>query len=230
MTQGDRKIEDYGNEMKKVADALRDVGQVVSPSTLLLNLLRGLNSRYSTTADIIAGTAGMTFTTPLDQLKLKELHLENEAKVEATNALVASSSSGCSGADRRPPSRPQQPLPPQQQPQQGAGGSTGGQQQQQSSNGGQRRKRNNGRRSNGGGSGQQQQPRAPFPAGLWICINPQAFQGAQGFGGGGTGQWRGGQGLLGSHPQANAAYVSPSHAPASSSWAPSLKPIRLILF
>jgi hypothetical protein len=130
MTQGDRKIEDYGNEMKKAADALRDVGQAVSPSTLLLNLLCGLNSRYSTTADIIAGTTGMTFATALDQLKLKELHLENEAKVEATNALVASSSSACSGADCRPPSRSQQPLPPQQQPQQGAGVSTGGQQQQ----------------------------------------------------------------------------------------------------
>jgi hypothetical protein len=185
MTQGDRKIEDYGNEMKKAADALRNVGQAVSPSTLLLNLLRGLNSRYSTTADIIAGTAGMTFATALDQLKLKELRLESEAKVEATNALVASSSSGYSGANYRPSSHPQQPLPPQQQQQQqqGAGGSSGGQ-QQQPSNGGQRRKRNNGRRSNGGGSGQQQQPRAPFPAGPWICINPQAFQGAQGFGGG----------------------------------------------
>jgi hypothetical protein len=130
MTQGDRKIEDYGNEMKKAADALRNVGQAVSPSTLLLNLLRGLNSRYSTTADIIAGTAGMTFATALDQLKLKELRLENEAKVEATNALVASSSSACSGTDCRPPSRSQQPLPPQQQPQQGAGVSIGGQQQQ----------------------------------------------------------------------------------------------------
>jgi hypothetical protein len=92
MTQGDRKIEDYGNEMKKVADALHDVGQAVSPSTLLLSLLRGLNFCYNTTADIIAGTAGMTFATAVDQLKLKELRLENEAKVEATNALVASSS------------------------------------------------------------------------------------------------------------------------------------------
>jgi hypothetical protein len=119
MTQGDRKIEDYRNEMKKAADALRDVGQVVSPSTLLLNLLRDLNSRYNTTTDIIADIAGMTFATALDQLKLKELRLENEAKVEATNTLIASSSSGCSCADCLPPSHPQQP-------QQGAGGSTGG--------------------------------------------------------------------------------------------------------
>jgi hypothetical protein len=42
----------------------------------------------------------MTFSTALDQLKLKELRLENEVKVEATNALVASSS-GCSGYDCR---------------------------------------------------------------------------------------------------------------------------------
>jgi hypothetical protein len=69
----------------------------VSPSTLL-NLLRGVNSRFSTAADIITGTAGMTFSIALDQLKLKELCLENEAKVEAANALVASSSSGYSGA------------------------------------------------------------------------------------------------------------------------------------
>jgi hypothetical protein len=103
--------------MNKATDALRDVGQAVSPSTLLLNLLCSLNSRYSTTTDIIAGTAGMTFAIALDQLKLKELRIENEAKVRATNALVASSSSSCSGADCRPLSHPQQLLPPQQQPQ-----------------------------------------------------------------------------------------------------------------
>jgi hypothetical protein len=94
MTQVDRKIEGYRNEMKKALDALRDVSQAVSPSMLLLNLLRGLNSRYSTTADIIVSTAGMTFAIALDQLKLKELHLENEAKVEATMRTMCGSRTG----------------------------------------------------------------------------------------------------------------------------------------
>jgi hypothetical protein len=66
MTQGDLSVEDYGKKMKKAADALRDVGMPVDAPTLLLNLLRGVNSHYSTAADIIAGTAGMTFSTALD--------------------------------------------------------------------------------------------------------------------------------------------------------------------
>jgi hypothetical protein len=115
MTQGDLSVKDYGKKMKKAADTLRDVGMSVDAPTLLLNLLCGVNSRYSTAADIIAGTADMTFSTALDQLKLKELRLENEVKVEATNALVASSSSGCSGSDCRslsskPPQPPRQHL------------------------------------------------------------------------------------------------------------------------
>lgn len=64
--------------MKKVVDALRDVRQAVSPSTLL-SLLRGINSRFSTTgtaAEIIAGTTDMMFSTAIDQLKLKEFRLE----------------------------------------------------------------------------------------------------------------------------------------------------------
>ena len=54
--------------MKIAADALRDVGQPVSEATLVLNLLRGINKKFSNTADFIAGQKDMTFTTALDQL------------------------------------------------------------------------------------------------------------------------------------------------------------------
>jgi hypothetical protein len=206
MTQGDLSVEDYGKKMKKVVDALYDVGMPVDAPTVLLNLLRGVNSRFSTAADIITGTASMTFLTALDQLKLKELHLENEAKVEATNALVAlstssgstssgSTSSGCTcSACRSTTSQkpPQQSL--QQQPQQG---NSGGQQ---------RRRKNSGRRNGGG-----QQFCAPNSSGLWICINLQALQGA--LGGGNGGQWRGGQGVHGPPLQTNTAFGS-----SSTSW------------
>jgi hypothetical protein len=184
MTQGDLSVEDYGKKME-AADALRDVGMPVDVLTLFLNLLRGVNSRYSTTA--------------LYQLKLKELHLENEVKVEATKALVASSSSGCSSSDcRLSSSKP--PQLPQQQGNSGSGNGSGGQQ---------RHKKGNGGRRNGGGNGLQFH--APQPAGQWICINPLALQGALGSNGGGGVQWRGGQGILGPPPQANTAFQG-SHA------------------
>jgi hypothetical protein len=125
MTLGDLSIEDYGKKMKKAVDALHDVGLPVDAPTLLLNLLRGVNSHFSTATDIIAGTVGMTFSIALDQLKLKELRLENKAKVDATNALVArsnssgstsfgSTSSDCTGlvcrstTSQKPPQQSQQ--------------------------------------------------------------------------------------------------------------------------
>jgi hypothetical protein len=125
MTQGDLSVEDYGKKMKKAADALRDVGMPVDAPTLLLNLLCGINSRFSTAADIIAGTAGMTFSTALGQLKLKELLLENEAKVEATNTLIVlstlsgstssgSTSSGCTDSARRSTTSQKPPQQSQQ--------------------------------------------------------------------------------------------------------------------
>ena len=87
--------------MKVAADALHDVDQPVSEATLILNLLRAINPRFSATADFIAGQKDMTFTTALDQLGLKELRLANEAQVAAATALVAFSRSiGCSSSSR----------------------------------------------------------------------------------------------------------------------------------
>jgi hypothetical protein len=56
MTQGNLSVEDYGKKMKRAVDALRAVGQPVAESTLVLNLLRGVNPLYSTTGDFIAAT------------------------------------------------------------------------------------------------------------------------------------------------------------------------------
>jgi hypothetical protein len=49
--------------MKIAADALRDVGHPVSEANLVVNLLHGINPRFSTTADLIASQKDMTFTT-----------------------------------------------------------------------------------------------------------------------------------------------------------------------
>jgi hypothetical protein len=56
MTQGDLSIEDYSKKMKKAVDALRDVGQPVPEGMLVLNLLRGVDPRFSNTTDFIAAT------------------------------------------------------------------------------------------------------------------------------------------------------------------------------
>jgi hypothetical protein len=77
--------------MKPAADALRDVGQPVSETTLVLHLLCGVNKSYSNNADQIAGDAVLTFASARNKLLLKELRLKNE-KVTSTSALVAASS------------------------------------------------------------------------------------------------------------------------------------------
>ncbi|XP_072151674.1 uncharacterized protein [Setaria viridis] len=198
MTQGDLSVEDYGKKMKRAADALRNIGQPVADSMLVLNLLRGANPRYSTTGDFITATPNITFAAALDQLALKELHLANADKVVASTALVASTPSPGYGSNCRSSSAPSGSQP--------------------------RCKRGSGKRNSDGG---QQQPRAPYPTGPWFCFNPSAPQqggqaggsGRQGWHGGpswagssGGQGWRGGPGLLGSAPQAHAAFGSPSHS------------------
>jgi hypothetical protein len=170
MTQGDLSVEEYGKKMKRVADALRAVGQLVANSTLILNLLHGVDPRYSTTGDFIAATPNITFAAALDQLALKELRLANEAKVAASLPLL-------------PPHHPavvptaalhlRHPVPSRSRAgarkvaasgtpavvgaavaaSSRAGAAVGGQQQ------------------GWGGGGGQQQPRGP-----WICFNPWTTQ------------------------------------------------------
>lgn len=83
MNQGDSTIDDYCQRMKTAADALRDIGHPVLEPTLILNLLRGLNKRYSTCADNITGSAILSFVDARNQLILKELRIADEEKVLA---------------------------------------------------------------------------------------------------------------------------------------------------
>ncbi|XP_072148499.1 uncharacterized protein [Setaria viridis] len=112
MTQGDFSIAEYYTRMKIITDALHDVGHPIQDSQLVLNILRGLNPRFSNTADDIANsTTGFpSFAQARDMLTLKELHLANKEKISNSTALLAgnsssSSSSGCTGGCRPPPWR-----------------------------------------------------------------------------------------------------------------------------
>jgi len=100
MIQGDSSIDDYCVRMKAKADKLRDVGQTVLESTLVLNLLRGLNEVYSTVADNIAGQQPLTFSAR-HQLLLKELRLQNDEKVRAASALFTAASFPAGGQQQQ---------------------------------------------------------------------------------------------------------------------------------
>jgi len=152
MTQGDLSISDYGQEMKKAADDLWDIGEPVLESTLVLNLLRGLNLRFINIAYYITGL-NLDFTGALDQLAIKELQLANADQVAASTALIASSTSSYSSSTCRSSSSTSAPL---QQ--------SGGHQQQQH--------RCKGKGKGGSGGQHQQQQRGPVPAGPWVCFNP----------------------------------------------------------
>ena len=130
MTQGDLSVMDFGKTMKLAADALREVGHPVSEPTLVLNLLRGIHSKFSNTKDIVAGTKD-TFDEALNQFALKELRMANEAKVLSSTVLVAATTSCGSSCRSSSSAAP----PPQQQQQRrrrkkGGNGSGGAQQQQ----------------------------------------------------------------------------------------------------
>jgi hypothetical protein len=56
LVQGDSSVADYCQRMMSLADSLHDVGHAVSEPQLILNLVRGLNSKFSITADHIVHT------------------------------------------------------------------------------------------------------------------------------------------------------------------------------
>jgi len=135
LLQGDLSVDAYAQQMKQTAHTLREVSHGISGPQLVLTLLRGLNPRFTNTADIIANSAVLPdFKAGTDMLRLKEIRLTNEGKVSSDTALAASTMSACSSSSCRSSS----PAPNH-----GGGGGKG--------NGGR------GGSGNGGGRNQQQQ-------------------------------------------------------------------------
>ena len=96
MFQGDLFVDAYAQKMKHTADALWEVGHPASNPQLVLNLLRGLNLRFTNIADIITNTSPLPdFRSVTNMLRVKELRLGNEGKEASTSALAASSISSC---------------------------------------------------------------------------------------------------------------------------------------
>ena len=157
MTQGDSSIDEYCQQMKATADALRDVGRTITDSELVLNLLRGLNPRFASTADNIADSHPLLdFATTCEKLVLKELRLANEGTVAAQMAFHTTCGLACRSTS-------------------GTTGSGSSASRQGGHDGGGSRYRKKGRGGHGGSGGFQSGggPRAPTPpAGPWYCYAP----------------------------------------------------------
>ncbi|RLM57903.1 hypothetical protein C2845_PM18G13220 [Panicum miliaceum] len=172
LSQGDLSIDAYAQRMKRTADALREVGHTVSPTQLVLNLLRGLNSRFATTADIIANSSPLPdFRSATNMLRVKELRLGTESNEASASALAASTPP--------PPHLPSHRSTSSAPTNRGGGGKgkggkgkggRGGIGSNGSSGGGRNQQ-------HGGGFGRQGGGRqASLPAGPWAYYNPWAVQ------------------------------------------------------
>ncbi|CAN6340218.1 unnamed protein product [Urochloa humidicola] len=171
ITQGNDSITVYTGRMKKVPDDLRHIDHPVQDSQLVLNLLRGLNPRFSTTSDDIANSATdfPSFSDACDLLVMKKLRLASEAKVAFTTTLLAATSSCASSCTS-------------------SGGCRSAAAGADQSDGyshrptGDQKKFGGGNKWNKKGKpiGGPQQPQSndqPRPAEPWFCFNPYAVQG-----------------------------------------------------
>jgi hypothetical protein len=104
VVQGDSSVADYCQRVKSLTDSLHDVDHGVSETQLVLNLLRGLNPKFSNTANNITNTTPFpSFSKARSMLALKESMIANETKVVSETALTATASTspcppgGCAG-------------------------------------------------------------------------------------------------------------------------------------
>ncbi|XP_021310400.1 uncharacterized protein LOC110433093 [Sorghum bicolor] len=88
--QGDLSITEYCRKLKKMADDLTALGEVISDRTLVLNVIRGLNERFSHVGTLLRRAKPFpTFLEAREDLVVEELTMEN--RKEAPAATLAAS-------------------------------------------------------------------------------------------------------------------------------------------
>jgi hypothetical protein len=89
LVQGDMDIAHYTGRLKQLSDSLRDVRQPVSKTSQVLNLLRGLSSKYRHAVPVItAKQLPHTFLSARSYLLLEEHYDKEQAKSVAQHALL----------------------------------------------------------------------------------------------------------------------------------------------
>jgi hypothetical protein len=95
LIQGDMDIAAYTGRLKQLADALRDVGQPVRETSQVLNMLRGLNSKFHHAVPVIAAkNPPHTFLSARSYLLLEEKYDHEHAKAAQHQALIATGGGG----------------------------------------------------------------------------------------------------------------------------------------
>ncbi|XP_034569873.1 uncharacterized protein [Setaria viridis] len=95
--QGDMFVNEYCGRLRKLSDELHDVGDLVSDPALVVNMLRGLNSKFHNVIFIIGSQCLMPdFLIFRSYLLPEERHMENRHKMEDATALLAIGSSSSS--------------------------------------------------------------------------------------------------------------------------------------
>ena len=91
-SQGDLSIADYCRRFKKMADQLDDLGSPVSDRTLVLNVLRGLNERFTSIGVHLRRARPFpTFKEVQAELLLEEMNMAHQSSSASPAAFVASS-------------------------------------------------------------------------------------------------------------------------------------------
>ena len=118
LVQGDLSISDFCRHLKSMAQQLVDLGEHVTDRTLTLNLIRGLNERFSDAGrHIRRGNPFPKFKDAVNELILEELTMAHQHSAPST-ALLAAGKGAPSGAP--PPSSSSGAHPPSSPPATGA--------------------------------------------------------------------------------------------------------------
>ena len=113
--QGDLSITDYCRRLKTMADQLGNLGEPVSDRTLILNLIRGLNAKYTAIGHHIRrGRPFPTFLEAKNDLLLEEITV-GASDPDPSTALLAAAAG-----------RPSAPAPQQRSGGSGVGRGPGG--------------------------------------------------------------------------------------------------------
>jgi len=111
--QGELSITDYCRHFKTMADGLAALGESVSDRTLVLNVIRGLNDRFSDIdRHLRRGRPSPLFKDVVSELTLEEMTMAHKAAAPPTALLATTarpssttpSSGGGRASDQRPPS------------------------------------------------------------------------------------------------------------------------------
>jgi hypothetical protein len=92
--QGDLSVHDYFSHLKQLADLLCDVGHLVSDPATVINVLRGLNTKFSHAISVLTTRKPLpTFLFTRDYLLQEEARQKHTTKVEVVSALVTGTTS-----------------------------------------------------------------------------------------------------------------------------------------